>query len=139
MRLTGREGSTALAQISQRLSNPNIPESRRDIAPICSIKTRLFGQLIFSENRSLRPVGKNHYLSRIRLQPGDTTLLVRNDRWLIRLPQDVNARDYLITLYAPPGADSELHVFPVEELLTYEDAHIPAWLPAELEIRQPAG
>ena len=139
VRLSGREGSTALAQISERLSNPNIPESRRDIAPICSIKTRLFGSLIFSESRSLRPVGKNHYLSRIRLQPGDTTLHVRNDRWVVRLPQDVNARDYLITLYAPPGDVSELHIFPVEELLADKDAHIPAWLPAELELRRPAG
>jgi hypothetical protein len=139
VRLTGNEGSTALAQISQRLNNPNIPESRRDIAPICSIKTRAYGSLIFSESRSLRPVGKNHYLARIRLQPGDTTLRVRNDRWDVHLPQNINAGDYLITLYSPPGAELELHVFPVIELLATEDAHVPAWLPEELDLNRPAG
>jgi len=74
VRLTGEEGSTALADITQRLMDPTIPESRRDIAPICNIRTRLFDTLVASESRSLRPVGKNHYIARVRLQPGDTVL-----------------------------------------------------------------
>ncbi|MEM1113014.1 MAG: hypothetical protein AAGI11_13975 [Pseudomonadota bacterium] len=139
VRLTGQEGSLALAQISERLSDSNIPESRRDMAPICTIKTRLLGQLVTSESRSLRPVGKNHYLARVTLQAGDTTLHIRNRRWDIQLPQDMAAIDYLVTLYAPPAGDAELHIFPVSELLADSEAHIPAWLPPELELPRPAG
>ena len=139
VRLNGSEGSTALTRITRRLSDPNIPESRRDIAPICSIKTRLFGTLVGSESRSLKPVGKHNYVAKIRLQPGDTTLRIQGHRWEIRLPQDINAGDYLITLYQPPGADPELHVFSVDDLLAEDDPHIPAWLPAEVNLKSRAG
>jgi len=139
VRLNGSEGSTALTQITQRLTNPNIPESRRDIAPICTIKTRLFGSLVGSESRSLKPVGKNHFIARIRLQPGDTTLSITGLRWEVRLPQHVNASDFLITLYRPPGGTPELHVFAVDDLLAEDKAHIPAWLPSELKITTKAG
>ena len=135
VRLNGSEGSTALTRITQRLSDPNIPESRRDMAPICSIKTRLFGNLVSSESRSLKPVGKHNYVARIRLQPGDTTLRIQGHRWEIRLPQDINAADYLVTLYQPPRAKPELHVFAIDDLLAVEDAHIPAWLPAEVKLK----
>ena len=139
VRLNGSEGSTALTRITQRLSDPNIPESRRDMAPICSIKTRLFGNLVSSESRSLKPVGKHNYVARIRLQPGDTTLRIQGHRWEIRLPQDINAADYLVTLYQPPRAKPELHVFAIDDLLAVEDAHIPAWLPAEVKLKSRAG
>ena len=139
VRLNGAEGSTALSQITRRLSDPNIPESRRDIAPICGIRTRLFGALIASERRSLRPVGKNHYIARVRLQPGDTTLRIKEHSWEVQLPQNVNAGDYLITLYAPPGVSPELHLFAVDDLLAEQDAHIPAWLPAEINLSPRAG
>ena len=138
VRLNGSEGSTALSLITQRLSDPNIPESRRDMAPICSIKTRLFGSLVASESRSLKPVGKHNYVARIRLQPGDTTLRIQGKRWEIRLPQDMNAGDYLVTLYHPPRAKPELHVFAIDDLLAVEDAHIPAWLPEEVKLKSRA-
>ncbi len=139
VRLSGAEGSMALAQITQRLSDPNLPESRRDIEPICSIRTRLFGSLIASETHSLKPVGKHHYLARIRLQPGDTTLRIQGDLWDIRLPHDISAGDYLVTLYHPPGSSPELHLFAVDDLLAEERAHIPAWLPEELALPSHAG
>jgi len=139
VRLSGAEGSMALAQITRRLSDPLIPESRRDIAPICLIKTHLFDMLVSSENRSLTPVGKNHYVARVRIQPGDTTLVILSKQWEFRLPQDVNARDYLITLYRPAEGEAELHVFAVEDLLAVKDAHIPAWLPEELDIPRRPG
>ena len=139
VRLNGAEASTALSQITQRLSDPNIPESRRDIAPICGIRTQLFGTLIASERRSLKPVGKNHYIARVRLQPGDTTLRIRENSWEVQLPQNVNAGDYLITLYAPPGTPPELHLFAVDDLLAEQDPHIPAWLPAEVNLSPRAG
>jgi hypothetical protein len=139
VRLNGAEGSTALSRITRRLSDPNIPESRRDMAPICSIKTRLFGTLVSSESRSLKPVGKHNYVAKIRLQPGDTTLRIQGRRWEIRLPQDINAGDYLVTLYQPPRAEPELHVFAVEDLLAVENAHIPAWLPEEVGLKSRAG
>ena len=135
VRLNGAEGSTALTRITQRLMDPAIPESRRDIAPICIIKTRLFGSLVGSESRSLKPVGKNHYIARVRLQPGDTTLSIMERRWEVRLPQHVSASDFLVTLYRPPGDAPELHVFSVDELLAENKAHIPAWLPDELNIK----
>jgi hypothetical protein len=139
VRLNGSEGSTALTQITQRLMDSSVPESRRDIAPICSIKTRLFGSLVGSETRSLKPVGKNHYVARIRLQPGDTTLSIQDQRWQVRVPQNLNARDFLVTLYRPPGAAPELHVFAIDDLLAEERPHIPAWLPDELKINSRAG
>lgn len=139
VRLNGAEGSTALSQITRRLSDPNIPESRRDMAPICAVKTRLFGSLIASETRSLKPVGKNHFVARMRLQPGDTTLRIMQDRWEIQLPENANAREFLITLYTPPGGNTELHLFAVADLLAEADPHIPAWLPAELKLKTRAG
>jgi len=139
VRLSGTEGSMALAQITRRLMDPMIPESRRDIAPICLIKTRLFDTLVSSENRSLTPVGKNHYIARVRIQPGDTTLTIMSKQWELSLPQHVNARDYLVTLYQPVEGEPELHVFAVEDLLAVQDAHIPAWLPQELKIPRRPG
>jgi len=134
VRLTGAEGSTALANITERLIDPGIPESRRDISLICVIRTRLFGQLVGSESRSLTAVGKNHYVARVRLQPGNTTLIILDDRWEIRLPDHVNGRDYLLTFYRPPGGEPELHAFAIEDLLALDRPHIPAWLPDELNI-----
>ena len=139
VRLTGEEGSTALADITQRLMDPTIPESRRDIAPICNIRTRLFDTLVASESRSLRPVGKNHYIARVRLQPGDTTLTILSTRWELSLPLHASAGDFLITLYRPPGGTEQLHAFAVEELLALQKPHIPAWLPAELDLTASAG
>jgi hypothetical protein len=139
VRLNGSEASTALAEISKRLMDPRIPESRRDIAPICTIKTRLFDTLVSSENRSLKPVGKNHYIARVQLQPGTTTLSILSNQWEVQLPQQSAARDYLITLYHPVDGGPELHVFAVDDLLAAERPYIPAWLPAELDIKTKAG
>ena len=134
LHLNGAEGSTVLTLFTQRLSDPAIPESRRDMAPICTFKTRLFGSLIASEKRSLRPVGKHHYVARVRIQPGDTTLQIRDNSWQLRLPGDASAQDFLITLYAPPGAQSELHLVSINDLIATKEAHIPAWLPSELAL-----
>lgn len=139
VQLTGSEGSTALAEISERLMDPRVPESRRDVAPICIIKTRLFDTLVGSENRSLKPVGKNHFIARVRLQPGDTTLSIQSNQWEIRLPQHDAARDFLITLYRPLGGSPELHVFAVDDLLASTKPHIPAWLPNELKLKTKSG
>ena len=139
VRLTGEEGSTALAHITQRLMNPAIPESRRDSSPICSIKTYLFDTLVASENRSLQPVGKNHYVARVRLQPGESSLSILNSRWDVNLPQQAIATDYLVTFYNPPGRDPQLHLFAIEDLLALESPHIPAWLPEELNIQTDQG
>jgi hypothetical protein len=139
VQLNGSEGSTALAEISERLMDPRVPESRRDIAQICIIRTRLFNTLVGSENRSLKPVGKNHYIARVRLQPGDTTINIQSDQWEIRLPQHEDARDYLITLYRPVQGSPELHVFAVDDLLAADKPYIPAWLPSELKIKTKAG
>lgn len=139
VRLNGEEGNTALARMSQRLTDDDIPESRRDIALICSIKTRLYGTLIASENRSLKPVGKNNYIARVRLQPGESTLRVGESRWEVHLPQNISATDYLITMYAPPSATAEFHVFSVSDLLALEKPHIPAWLPPEFKLKSTAG
>lgn len=132
VRLSGAEGSAALAEISQRLANPDLPESRRDSAPLCSVKTHLFGTMIASERRTLAPVGKHHYITRIQLQPGDTTVRIQGYRWQVSLPEDIHSSAYLITLYKPPGATPEFHIFSVDELLAVEQAHIPAWLPEQL-------
>ncbi|MFK7976860.1 MAG: hypothetical protein AB8C02_12035 [Halioglobus sp.] len=133
--LSGQEGSTALAHITRRLMNPAIPESRRDTSPICAIKTYLFDTLVASENRSLQPVGKNHYVARLRLQPGETTLNIQKERWEVSIPQQTTAKDYLITFYKPPGRDAQMHLLAIEDLLALDSPHIPAWLPKELDIQ----
>jgi hypothetical protein len=135
VRLNGSEGSLALQQITQRLNDPELPESRREVAPICSIKTYLSGALVGSESRSLKPVGKNHFVARIRLQPGDTTLRILNHRWEVRLPENVKASDFIITYYSPVGTAPELHVFAIDEFLAEDTPYIPAWLPEELKIK----
>jgi hypothetical protein len=125
--------------MTRRLTDKNIPESRRDIALICSIETRLFGTLIASENRSLKPAGKNQYVARVRLQPGESTLRVGNDHWDVSLPRDMNAADYLITLFAPPDKTPEFHVFSIADLLELDKPHIPAWLPTGINLNPSAG
>ncbi|MCB1689125.1 MAG: hypothetical protein KDI33_11580 [Halioglobus sp.] len=139
VRLSGSEASTALAHISQRLVDPRIPESRRDIAPICNIKTRLLNTLISVENRSLKPVGKNHFIGRVSLQPGETTISVMADKWAVQLPEHAGVQDFIITLYRPVDGTPELHVFAVADLLAEGNPHIPAWLPDELDIKTQAG
>ena len=139
VRLNGPEGSASLVNMTRRLADSTIPESRRDIAVICSIKTRLYGALIASENRSLKPVGKYHYIAKIRLQPGDSTLRVGSDRWEILLPQNISAADYLVTLYAPPSENPEFHIFSVDDLLAVDKPHIPAWLPSSIELKPNSG
>ena len=139
VRLNGSEGNTALARMTQRLSDHNIAESRRDIALICSIKTHLYGTLIASENRSLKPAGKHQYIARVRLQPGESTLRVGSDQWQVSLPQDMSAADYLITLFAPPDAVPEFHIFSVTDLLAEKKPHIPAWLPRGINLNPAAG
>ena len=131
--LNGPEGSTAMAHISQRLRNPIIPESRRESAPICIIKTRLFDTLIGSENRSLKPVGKNHYVAIAYLQAGETTLSIKSLTWEVQLPESAEAREFVITYYRPPGSSQELHVFAIDDLLETENLHIPEWLPPEIQ------
>ena len=139
VRLSGSEASTALAEISQRLMDPRIPESRRDIAPICNIKTRLLNTLISVENRSLKPVGKNHFIGRVRLQPGETTISILSDQWIVQLPEHAGVQDFVITLFRPVDGTPELHVFAVDDLLAESKPHIPAWLPEELDIKMQAG
>ena len=139
VRLNGAEGSTALSQITRRLTDPNVPETRRDIAPICGIRTQLFGSLIASERRSLKPVGKNNFVARLRLQPGETTLRVKDNSWEIQIPQHLDATDFLITLYVPPEGAPQLHLFAVDDLLAEDQAHIPAWLPEDFKLTARAG
>ncbi len=139
VRLSGSEASTALAHISERLVDPRIPESRRSIAPICNIKTRLLNTLISVENRSLKPVGKNHFIGKVSLQPGATTISILSDQWTVQLPEHAGVQDFIITLYRPVDGTPELHVFAVDDLLAESKAHIPAWLPDELDIKTQAG
>ena len=133
VRLNGPEGSTAMAHITRRLRNPVIPESRRDSPPICIIKTRLFDTLVGSENRSLKPVGKNHYIATVQLQAGETSLSIKSQTWELQLPENAETREFIITFYRPPGSSQELHVFAIDDLLNTESLHIPDWLPAEIQ------
>lgn len=139
VRLNGSQGSAALIQITQRLTDPTIAESPRDVAPTCSIETYLFGSLVGGESYSLQSVGKNHFIARVRLQPGTTTLRILEQNWEVKRPENASASNFLITLYSPPGSKPELHLFAVDELLAEKDAHIPAWLPEELKIKTLAG
>ncbi|MFT5710086.1 MAG: hypothetical protein ACI8QT_000776 [Halioglobus sp.] len=139
IRLSGSEGSTALALMTQRLDDSKIPESRRNVAIIFSIKTRLSGILIASENRSLKPVGKRHYVAKVRLQPGKTSIRVRGNHWEVQLPEDMSAANYLITLYDPRSGQPEFHIFPVDDFLAQENPYIPAWLSFELDLTAAEG
>ena len=134
VRLTADEGLEYLALISDRLADDSLPDSRRDIAPICSLRTRLFGKLISSEKRSLKPVGKSHYMARIRLQPGQTEIRAKGVTWRVSLPEDLSAGDFILALHAPAFADPELHIVSVDDLLDTASSQLPHWLPAELKL-----
>ena len=137
VRLSGVEGSLALAEISRRLSDPSLPESRRDNTLICSLRTYLFDNLIAGEKRSLHAVGKHHYVLKQQLQPGNTTVRIAGHSWEVHIPEDGHSQEYLITLYKPPGSPPQLHVFPVAELVAADNPHIPAWLPDEYRLQRP--
>jgi hypothetical protein len=139
VRLNGAEGNTALTQITRRIADQNLPESRKDNSLICSIRTHLSGALISNERRSLRPVGKNHYVARIRLKPGDTSLRILDQHWQIRLPEDISSNDFLVTLYRAPGNPPELHIFTIDDLLAEDTPHIPAWLPEDIQLTAKSG
>jgi hypothetical protein len=134
LRLNGAEGFTALARISARLADPGVVETRRDTAIICAIKTRQSGTLIASENRSLRPLGKNQYIARVQLRPGDTSLRVQSHKWELRLPADIPPADYVVTLSLPKAGEPEMHIFSVQDLLAQENSVLPSWLPSELNL-----
>ncbi len=138
VRLSPADSNTALAQISERLVGEGAKLSRRDSAPICTIRTRLVGRIIFSENRSLKPVGNKHYVARVRLQPGTTEFHIRGRKWKIKIPDDLSAEDYLLTLYAPMMSKAEFHVISIDALLSQKIPYIPAWLPDELNIAPPS-
>jgi hypothetical protein len=134
--LDGEAGSEALAQITRRLNDPRLPESRRAGAPICGVRTYMYGTLIASENHGLLPVGKRHYVDRIRLQPGKTTLRINQHSWPASLPVDSSPADYLLTLHLPLTGEPELHLIDIADLLDTPRAHIPEWLPAEVGLAQ---
>lgn len=130
--LDGARGSEALAQITRRLNDPELAESRRAGTPICGVRTHMYGTLIASENHGLIPVGKRHYVDRLRLQPGDTTLRVNQRSWAASRPADSNPADFLLTLYLPLTGEPELHLIDIAALLDTPRAHIPEWLPTDL-------
>ena len=139
VRLSGAEGNIALAQISERLANPDVPASRHDFALICNLQTRLDGQLTSTSTRSLQPVGKNHYLARITLPPGETSFTVRDHKWHVRLPRDIGNTEFLVTLYAPASIPPELHVIPLDEIVAQKTIAFPSWFPPELGLTPDAG
>ena len=120
-----------LNQFTRRLNDPRIPELTRDVAPICSVKTRLFDTLIDSQRLSLKPVGKHHYVGSLKLQPGQSTFSIKTQEWEIDIPADTKTRDHLITFYRFPGQKPQLHTFAVDELLASDNVRIPDWLPAD--------
>lgn len=130
--LTGGEGNVVLAQFTRRLRDPRIPELHRDVAPICTVKTRLFDTLVDSERLSLRPVGKNHYIASIKLQPGESTFAIKSQEWQVKVPEDSAAREHIITFYRHPGGKPQLHTFAVEDVLASGDTPMPDWLPDDI-------
>jgi len=139
IRLNGAEGSTALARVSERLNDQKIPQSRRNITRICSVKTRQNGTLLSSGNHSLRPVGKNNYIAMINIQPGDTSIEIGVDRWDVKLPKDMGSNNFILTLYVPPKGKPEFHIFSVPDLLAQDKPYLPAWLPSDFKLTPPAG
>jgi len=135
--LSGADGSLVLAEFNRRLSDPALPESGRDVAPICSIRTYLYGNLIAGEQRSFQPVGKYQYLLKQHLQPGVTTVKLPGHSWELHVPEDSQSQEYLLTLYQPPGEEPRLHAFPLAELRATRDAHIPPWLADDLDLHAP--
>lgn len=130
--LTGVEGNVVLAQFTRRLKDPRIPELHRDVAPICTVKTRLFDTLVDSERLSLKPVGKNHYIASLKLQPGESTFAIKSQEWQVKVPEDSAAREHVITFYRHPGGKPQLHTFAVEDLLATGDTLVPDWLPPDI-------
>ena len=83
--------------------------------------------------------GENNYIAKVRLQPGESNLRVGESLRGVHLPQNISATNYVITIYTPPSAEPEFHVFSIPDLLTQEKPHIPAWLPPELKLKSTPG
>lgn len=130
--LTGGEGNALLAHYTRRLKDPRIPELHRDVAPICTVKTRLFDTLVDSKRISLKPVGKHHYIASIKLQPGESTFAIKSQEWQVDVPEDSAAREHLIAFYRDPGRKPQLHTFAIEDMLASTDPLVPGWLPPDI-------
>lgn len=130
--LNGSQAAALLAQFTRRLDDPRIPDLHRDVAPICSVKTRLFDTLVDSERLSLKPVGKHHYVGSLKLQPGVSTFSIKSQQWNADIPPDGKAREHLITFYRYPGKKPQLHTFAIEELVAAGVTDAPAWLPPDI-------
>jgi len=135
--LNGVEGSLVLAEFDHRINDPALPESRRETAEVCSLRTRVSGKLVASDQRSFRPVGKYQYLMREHLRPGEIKVKISGYSWVINIPEGTPDEDYLITLYKPSGEKPLLHAFPVAEFLAVSDTPLPDWLPDSLELSSP--
>ncbi len=128
IRLSGPESVAALENISRRLADNSMPIQRRELDIIFHVEVRRDGKLISSSSHSLKALGKSQYIGKVSLQGGSATFTVRKEDWSAKLiTQD--SSDYLITLSQLRGADSELHVIPVDELKATQWAELPPWLP----------
>jgi hypothetical protein len=127
----------AVDEIERRLNDARIDERRSDAPLICALQTRLGGSLVASTPYSMTHIGKHHFLTRIALAAGVSTLSAADQRWRIELPTDSGGSSFLLTLYAPPVGVWELHALPLAALEAERDSY-PAWLTARLADSTPA-
>ena len=137
--LNGAEASAVLSRISMRLAEAEPEDARQDSAPEYSIETHLYGTLVGSDSRSLKAVGKNNFVGRARLLPGQTTVRILEHSWELTLPKDASAKDVLVTFYSPTEGEPELYIFAIDDLLAEKNPHIPHWLTDGLKITTRAG
>lgn len=130
--LSGIEANVLLRQMDQQLADIQTQQYIRDIAPICSIRTRYQGSLSAAENRSLQPLGQSFYVGRVRLGPGETTLRVHDQEWRLRLADNATPSPFLIILSKPSGSAAQMHLSRIDSMISASNALHPAWLPSTL-------
>lgn len=105
--------------------------TRRDIDIIYHVEVRFEGKLVSSSSHSLKALGRSLYLSKVSLTSGKATVTIKSNQWQAELTPLVEdeQRDYLITLQTAFNRDPELHILPVEPLLSSGWTDRPAWIP----------
>ena len=128
MRLSGREGISAIRYMDRRLVEDHLTSPRRQADIIFHIEVQRDGEMVSSSSHSLKSLGTSFYVTNIPLQGGIAHVSIRHDEWVALLSPDQDSF-YLITLYLPREAAPELHIIPVDELKATGWREMPPWLP----------
>jgi hypothetical protein len=125
-----REYAELEAELRAHLDDTSLPGRRHDTALIATLRTRADGALRARSSHSLRHLGRHCFAGIAAVVGGRSSVSIGEYSWDFELPAAQAEADYLLTLYAPPTGDWDLHVISRQAL---PDAPRPAWLDQVLQ------